>query len=59
MNCCDEYGNCNQGRDCPCRKNPQPLTFKEKLWAYGSTVLATLGFMAMCLAIIAYFGSAK
>lgn len=20
MNCCDDYGNCNQGRDCPLRK---------------------------------------
>ena len=20
MNCCDDYGNCNQGRDCPARK---------------------------------------
>ena len=20
MNCCDEFGNCNQGRDCPVRK---------------------------------------
>lgn len=20
MNCCDEYGNCRQGRDCPARK---------------------------------------
>jgi hypothetical protein len=20
MNCCDEYGNCRQGRDCPVRK---------------------------------------
>jgi hypothetical protein len=20
MNCCDEYGNCNQGRNCPVRK---------------------------------------
>lgn len=19
MNCCDDYGNCNQGRDCPVR----------------------------------------
>jgi hypothetical protein len=19
MNCCDEYGNCNQGRECPAR----------------------------------------
>jgi hypothetical protein len=23
MNCCDEYGNCNQGRDCPVRKEQQ------------------------------------
>lgn len=22
MNCCDEYGNCRQGRDCPVRKQP-------------------------------------
>ena len=22
MNCCDEYGNCRQGRDCPVRKRP-------------------------------------
>lgn len=20
MNCCDDYGNCRQGRDCPVRK---------------------------------------
>lgn len=20
MNCCDDYGNCNQGRDCPARR---------------------------------------
>ena len=20
MNCCDDYGNCTQGRDCPIRK---------------------------------------
>jgi hypothetical protein len=20
MNCCDDYGDCNQGRDCPIRK---------------------------------------
>ena len=22
MNCCDEYGNCRQGRDCPIRQCP-------------------------------------
>lgn len=34
MNCCDEYGDCRQGRDCPARvakvgqripKHPKPL----------------------------------
>lgn len=24
MNCCDEYGNCNQGRDCPIRRALSP-----------------------------------
>jgi len=23
MNCCDDYGNCRQGRDCPVRKSRQ------------------------------------
>ena len=27
MNCCDEYGNCRQGRDCPVRKE---LMLKER-----------------------------
>ena len=22
MNCCDDYGNCTQGRDCPARAKP-------------------------------------
>jgi len=21
MTCCDDFGNCTQGRDCPCRKD--------------------------------------
>jgi hypothetical protein len=27
MNCCDEFGNCNQGRDCPLRKEKTPCSF--------------------------------
>lgn len=22
MNCCDDFGNCRQGRDCPARRSP-------------------------------------
>jgi hypothetical protein len=31
VNCCDEYGNCRQGRDCPVRivGNPKSSTFKR------------------------------
>jgi hypothetical protein len=38
MNCCDEYGDCRQGRDCPARvakvgqripKHPKPLRAKH------------------------------
>ena len=28
MNCCDDYGNCNQGRDCPLRCRPKEPTDK-------------------------------
>ena len=29
MNCCDEYGNCNQGRNCPVREK------KTCEWCHG------------------------
>jgi hypothetical protein len=29
MNCCDDFGNCNQGRDCPVRKEMAELN-KDK-----------------------------
>lgn len=30
MNCCDEYGNCNQGRDCPVRVAKYKQVMKDK-----------------------------
>ena len=32
MNCCNDYGNCDQGRDCPVRKQ----RMKETNYAYMS-----------------------
>ena len=52
MNCCDEYGNCNQGRDCPIRatwvgKEILPVStwrYKVKCLAYWM-LMAILGLM--------------
>lgn len=47
MNCCDEYGDCRQGRDCPVRvakvgwrypKYPKP--FPESFWQKRTKALA-------------------
>lgn len=55
MNCCDDYGNCNQGRDCPVRKamaNDQPkpiaawrinLKGRWVTWVFKSTGWIRIG----------------
>jgi len=48
MNCCDEYGNCTQGRDCPVRVvcTPQPSTSKRLLGRFFYWLLtAILGLL--------------
>ncbi len=61
MNCCDEYGDCRQGRDCPARvakvgrripKHPQPP--RPERWRDYLKDLAR----AMLLVIAAMFVSA-
>ena len=38
MNCCDEYGTCRQGRDCPVRvakvkqRYPKYPSYSQSLW---------------------------
>jgi len=36
MNCCDEYGNCRQGRDCPVRiaGASKPFFSKRLIWRF-------------------------
>ena len=61
MNCCDEYGNCRQGRDCPVRvaRAPQPLTFKRLLrrffyWLLTAILgLLWLAFLVTCVYLYA------
>ena len=50
MNCCDEYGNCKQGRNCPARKqmtDGRMLRLEEKYAAWvtnnGLALLFVIG----------------
>ena len=58
MNCCNDFGVCERGANCPCRKAATKEASKLKAWAYFSTVLATLGVVAVGLALLFYFGRA-
>ena len=56
MNCCDDYGNCRQGRDCPVRiaRALQPSTSKRRLrrFFYGLFIaifgVLWLAFLVAC-----------
>ncbi len=50
LNCCDEYGNCRQGHDCPVRvaRSLQPSTSKRLLRRFFYWLLiAILGLLWM------------
>jgi hypothetical protein len=49
MNCCDEYGNCHQGRDCPIRKQ---LEEEKPTPADGQLVWAVVGFIVLMLGLM-------
>jgi len=49
MNCCDEYGNCRQGRECPVRKQ---LEEEKPTPADGQLVWALLGFIVLMLGLM-------
>jgi hypothetical protein len=56
MNCCDEYGNCRQGRDCPVRIALQPMTFKQCLKQLTYWILMSVAgvlWLALLIAIVA------
>jgi hypothetical protein len=60
VNCCDDYGNCRQGRDCPVRiaRTSQPLFSKRLLRRFFYWLLtAILGllWLALLVAIMANY----
>jgi hypothetical protein len=51
MNCCDEFGNCTQGRDCPIRRQmteqPTPPSKKKDV-----VVWILVGVVFFCMVAI-------
>jgi hypothetical protein len=61
MNCCDEYGNCRQGRDCPVRKQMTDERMKQaedRLVSWisdpGLGMLLCMGSAAGVISLITY-----
>ena len=58
MNCCDEYGNCRQGRDCPVRiaRAAQPMVLKRSFRRFFYWVLiAILGVLWLAFLVICVY----
>ena len=60
MNCCDDFGNCRQGRDCPVRADPLDIKTTQVFEQLGDlliiliAVVTTLAILA-AVAIGIYF----
>jgi hypothetical protein len=49
MNCCDDYGNCRQGRDCPARTIPTLAVY-----AFAIRCFTALGAFTVLMFLLGY-----
>ena len=57
MNCCDDYGNCRQGRDCPVRIRQEWKSIDNRLtyamWSlvaiFGCTIIGAIVYLIVRL----------
>lgn len=53
MNCCDEYNNCRQGKDCPVRKAKELLDAEDQPTpADGQLVWVVVAFIVLMLGLL-------
>jgi hypothetical protein len=52
MNCCDDYGNCRQGRDCPVRQT-KPTSPRGK---YPVVLVVTLLLASAAVSVSIIYG---
>jgi len=48
MNCCDDWGQCTQGKDCPIRAK------EESVFSYIVKFLAIIGFYTFLMIVLGY-----
>ena len=54
MNCCDTYGNCTQGRDCPIRKERMEAAKNRSLFLDVIEGLVSLSVLAGLIASMCF-----
>jgi len=58
MNCCDEYGNCTQGRDCPVRNEriAQVMKDRDLFWDVMEGLLTLGAIVGIIVSLCFMFG---
>ena len=58
MNCCNDYGKCTQGKDCPVRitrsLDAEPVTHTEAVTLYLVILVGCVILVALMLSVVAF-----